>query len=750
MRAFLLLLALSSLTPAIEAAAVRISVQPVDLPPQSEPVPVGLRFVPHAGEPASRIRETKELSLKAPGEILVDLAPGRVWRLEVQAEGYWAPEQLVVPAGKGEDEVVFRLLPAGTLKAKIEPPRGGEAPSELSVRFRPAPGSGKRSDLPEEAMLACPVKEGTWTCVVPAGRLDLRIKGGGMTPLHFWGTEIQAARVKDLGVLALRQSASVAGWIEREDGGGPLQAVRVELAPQGMGLPDSPEDSKRMRSLAQETRSNERGFFQFEGVPPGSYVVKVSADGFAPARVAPVAVREGLHTEILEPIILGRPVSLEVILEPPVNPYGQPWRLRLSEDRAPDEPGSGRWEKPASREGRWSQSGLAPGRYRLHVLGDLGSRVTEEELRLERGQPPLRIEIPVVEVHGRVTLGDDPLAATLWFGGRSGARRIRFDADEKGRFEGWLPEEGTWPVDLVSGEGGLRLTLDPVEVDRLPGKRAAEVAIEVPDTLLHGEVVDEAGRSVPGALVSFLNSRGGHRMTDEKGRFELRGLRPGLVGVEAEEGNRSSGVVEVTVEEDRETAPLKLVVRENTEVKGLVVSSLGPVPGAELVALPAVDQVAFASGVTAITGVDGGFTLRFPSAVRSFQLFVFAPGHAFHMRTAVVERDRPLEVVIEAAGGTLAIELPAEVKPETPLPLLVHNGTFTGLPILNRWLRLQGARPQRSGRIEIPNMEAGAYSLCVGASAELRQGKEPEAGRCEGGFLSPQGELTLRIPSPGR
>lgn len=58
-----------------------------------------------------------------------------------------------------------------------------------------------------------------------------------------------------------------------------------------------------------------------------------------------------------------------------------------------------------------------------------------------------------MEILGRVTLGDDPLAATLWFGGRSGVRRIRFDSDEKGRFDGWLPEEGTWPVDLVSEEG---------------------------------------------------------------------------------------------------------------------------------------------------------------------------------------------------------------------------------------------------------------------------------------------------------
>lgn len=48
MRVFFLLLASSVLTSAVEASSVRISVQPVEALPESEPVPVVLRLVPHS------------------------------------------------------------------------------------------------------------------------------------------------------------------------------------------------------------------------------------------------------------------------------------------------------------------------------------------------------------------------------------------------------------------------------------------------------------------------------------------------------------------------------------------------------------------------------------------------------------------------------------------------------------------------------------------------------------------------------
>ncbi|HSK80803.1 MAG TPA: carboxypeptidase-like regulatory domain-containing protein [Thermoanaerobaculia bacterium] len=592
--------------------------------------------------------------------------------------------------------------------------------------------------------MSCPVREAIWECAVPAGRLDLRIKSEGLIPVYQWGTGVEPGKTKDLGTLSLRRGASVAGWVQLEGGEPPARPVRVALSPQTAAYSNTPHDAERLRALAWETRTNERGFFQIEGVTPGSYVVTASDTGFAPARVSPVVVREGLQAEILEPIVLARPLSLEVVLDPSVDPYGQPWKLQLYPERAPDASVEGSWKGTASQEGRWTQTGLAPGDYRLFIVGDLESRWAHQEIRLERGGPPVFVEIPVVWVEGKVTLGDEPLAATLWFGGRSGERRIRFDADEKGRFEGALPEEGTWPLALASEEQDLELNLKPVEVKRLPGKRAAKVDVRVPDTTLAGEVVDDQGRKVPGAYVDVIRERGHSVTTDEDGEFEFRGIEPGPAGVEAQDQGRTSGMVEVTVSEDRNAPRLRLVLRKETQVQGRVFSSAGPVPGAELLAFPSVADVPFATGVEAVTRADGSFTLSFPANVQAFHLTVFAPGYAFRMLPVVVERDKALEVPVETSGGTLVLEMPG-LRREDPQPLLAHKGSFTPLPLLSRWIRLQRVQSQDPRRIVIPNMEAGDYSVCRNAGLELRQGKEPPGDRCVSGFLAPHGELVLRL-----
>ncbi|HKV09963.1 MAG TPA: carboxypeptidase-like regulatory domain-containing protein [Thermoanaerobaculia bacterium] len=682
--------------------------------------------------------------MTVPGERTFDLPVGGTWRLEAQAEGFWAEEQIVLPGKIGQDVIRLRLFPTGVLKARIEPPRGESPPTSLAVRLQPAPGTGGKTGLPKEATLSCPVREAVWECAVPAGRLDLRIKSEGLIPVYQWGVGVEPGKKKDLGALSLRRGASVAGWVQLEGGEPPARPVRVALSPQAAAYPDTRYDAERLRSLAWETRTNERGFFQLEGVTPGSYVVTASDAELAPARVSPVVVREGLQAEILDPIVLARPVSLEVVLDPPLDPYGQPWKLQLYPEQAPDASVEGSWKGTASEEGRWTQAGLAPGDYQLSVVGDLESRWAHQEIRLERGGPPVFVEIPVVWIQGKVTLGDEPLAATLWFGGRSGERRIRFDADEKGRFEGVLPEEGTWSLALASEEKELQLSLKPVQVKRLPGKRAASVDIRVPDTTLAGEVVDDKGRKVPGAQVSVIRE-GTHLIsTDEDGEFEFRGIEPGLAGVEAQEQDRTSGMVEVTVSEDRDAPRLRLVLRQATQVRGRVSSSAGPVPGAELLAFPSVSDVPFAAGVEAVTRADGSFILSFPANVQAFHLTVLAPGYAFRMLPVVVERGKALEVPVETSGGTLVLEMPG-LRREGPQPLLAHNGTFTPLPLLSRWLRLQRVQSRDPGRIVIPNMEAGDYSVCRNAGLELRQGKEPPGDRCVSGFLPPHGELVLRL-----
>ena len=83
-------------------------------------------------------------------------------------------------------------------------------------------------------------------------------------------------------------------------------------------------------------------------------------------------------------------------------------------------------------------------------------------------------------------------------------------------------------------------------------------------------------------------------------------------------------------------------------------------------------------------------------------------------------------------------------------PLLFHGGSFTFLSLLYPWARMQGGEA-RSDRLVIPNMETGAYSVCIGSAAvsKLRQGGEPPAASCASGALVPYGELVLRASEPG-
>jgi hypothetical protein len=720
---------------ATSAAPLRIDVRLAGATSASKPVAV-LRVTSQTAPEESR-RASEPLEITVPGQRKLDLGLG-IWRIQAEAAGYWSEEQVVSLKEGQENAVELLLFPTGLLRARIEMPRGMNVPGRLDVRFGPAPGSKRKSGIPE-GVIPCPVRADTWECPAPAGTLDLRLRGEGLVPLYRWGVSLEAGKILDLGVLAFRPGASVVGQVVNEAGLAVVDTP-VELSPELLGALAEPSTGQRLQALSLTARTNERGFFQFEGVAPGTYAVTASGTGMALTRVSPVLVREGLEAQILDPLVLARPVTVRVDLSPPVDPYGNVWKVRLlKESNAGGAMGTA-GQGIAGKEGRWTQGGLAPGRYRLQILGDLESRWIDREIEVSAADPTVPIDIPVVEVQGRLRLGDDPLSGTLWFGGGTGARKIRFDADEDGEFEGFLPEEGTWPLDLVSEEEGLRLALEPVEIRVPKGKRAAQVEIRVPDTTLEGEVVDESGRAVAGAVISFTGSRKVSEVNaNDEGRFRIRGLKPPYAFVEAEEGDRTSGPVQALLEDGSKSPWLRLVLRANLEVRGRVTSAAGPVPGAEVMAWPSVGEVPFASDDSAVTGPDGGFSLRFPAKTRSLALFVSAPGHAFHMARVSLESAQPLEIPIEGAGGKLVLDRPGPGSSA----LLVHGGTFAPLPILAGWADRQRTEQSDPGKLVIPNVESGGYSLCRNAGADLRQGKEPPSGICVSGVLAPNGELSL-------
>src|SRR5262249_53917259 len=183
----------------------------------------------------------------------------------------------------------------------------------------------------------------------------------------------------------------------------------------------------------------------------------------------------GLESQIQEPLILTPPLRIKITLDPQAAPSGDPWKLTLERrDEGDPLPTGPVYRGEASREGRWEEKGLGPGRYVVSVR-DRETSWLSETVELRPEQTAFSFSLPGVRLAGHVHLGREPVKATLRF--HAAAQHATFDSDAKGSFAGLLSREGRWDVEVVSPSAGLRLRLGPVEVRKRPGKSYAEVEI---------------------------------------------------------------------------------------------------------------------------------------------------------------------------------------------------------------------------------------------------------------------------------
>jgi hypothetical protein len=703
---------------------------------------LNLLLVPLAAEETAAPRAVT-VSLKVPGEAVIALPAGWAWRIRSASPQWWTEEQwLPKLLAAPESTVTVRLFPAGKLITRLQLPPGGQRPAALELRFQTVPDAASRVS---RTTIACPLNGERYQCSLPAAALDLRVKAEGFIPKYLWGVGVKPGAEHDLGKISLKRGASIVGWVQNQGTSAASKERKVELMPYIPGPQSLRAPLELRQAMARETVANERGFFQFERVLPGTYSVTASQPGAASGSVDSIQVFPDLEAEIREPLVLAPPVSAKVILNPPTDPYGLRWMVELRKKDA-REPA----KDLASPEGIWERRGLSPGLYYLIVTSGPGSRWVDQEMEITAGSSPLHIDIPVLRIRGRVTLGDEPLEATLWFGGQSGPRRVQFQSDEKGRFEGALPGEGTWSVDLSSAKERLRLALEPVEVKRPDGSAYARVDLRVPDTRLHGEVVDEDGHPLPAAsIMVFHKTRMNSQFfADEKGEFEIRGFPAGRSRLEAHAGERTSGWVEVLVSETEETPRLRLVARAKAEIQGRIVSALRPVGGARLWALPELETGSMGTVEEAISRADGSFALSFPAEVRAISLLVHAPGFALRMLRTPVDPKTFLEVPVETPGGSLVVQpgrAPDDRENPARAAVLLHGGTWVRLEML---ARRATDRPLRrpDGALEIPNLEPGDYLLCIGRSGQKLE--ELAGSSCAQGYLAPAQELVLTLPGP--
>lgn len=534
-------------------------------------------------------------------------------------------------------------------------------------------------------------------------------------------------------------TSRVVGRIELLTGGPLPKGCSVRLGPPAAANPDRADTAKRLAELAMEATPNDQGFFEFKGVKPGIYALRAEHKEFAPAEESPVVVRAGLETVLPRPLTLRPLAVITVQIDPPLDPYDRPWRLRLARETVT---GGGSHAGVADESGTWSQRGLPPGRWHLSVLGENEGIWANQTIEIDDSDSFASIEVGAVAVEGRALQGEEPFRGALWFGGARGPRRVRFDLDENGKFSGILPEEGKWEVQAESRAAGLdRLTLQPVEVRRRPGQSKARIEIEVPDTRLEGRVVDEAGKGVTANLL-LIAERGGISLarTEGDGRFVLRGLPEGVVSLRAETDDLASETQRVSLEDGSSPPELTVVVRGRTRIEGVVRSAEGPLAGAEVFVWPAISQNGGGTLTRAVTNPDGSFEAVLSGTAQTVDALAYALGYGLSLSRHTIPANGSLILVLDSASGRLEVQLPPGEK-EIPQDLVLFcRGAFLPAVFLLRW----GTFDSEMGRLILPSAQAGEWTLCE----RFRPAQEPAgSGRCAQGTLFPGGNLALQSGS---
>lgn len=714
------------------------------LPAWAAPVTVRLDLAQGRVDPTARAQLRVWMDGSAPSSALVmvvrpaetttlDLAKG-VWHVEAELEGFWAAAATVRPTEASE--VTLQLYQTAELAGTLRFPSGGPTPPALELRFDPPPGRG--DGMPKGTM-SCPVREDHWRCALPRGRFDLRFTVEGWAPLYQWDVAVPPPELKDVARLDFTAGASVVGWVEPEPGAATPRECTVTLTPAGPGAVRDAVVERRAERASLSTRASPRGFFQFPGVPPGRYGFEARAEGFAPSRIAPVEVGDGLELQLPEHVVLRRPVDVEVVVAPPLTPLGHAWQVELS--GLP--PATEAYKGPATPSGSWRQKGVVPGRYMVRVGAGEEGYWSSQEVDVAADARRVEIQMRVVSVTGKVVRGDDVVpGAVLWFGGRSGARSLRLGADDEGRFEGFLPEPGAWRLQ-VSLDGNT-ITLDDIDVPEPSGTPSVELTVEIPDTALRGEVVDERGQPVAGAEIRAVSlfasavTGGGVRSpasarSDDAGVFHLLGLPPGDLSVRAEEGKRASDWVAARLDEGGATPRVRLTLRDPGSWRGHVVAPSGPVGGARVIALPQLDGRTPAGMAHTTSAPDGSFDLALPGAVVEVTLVVTTPLGALRVQRVTGPPANGVVVFVDPFGGRLTLDWNGQGGPAQPLLGCADALVPVGL------LALATGTPLDRGQLVLENAGPGPYRLCMGhprlASAA-----------CVEGRLDPSGDLHLVLP----
>lgn len=667
------------------------------------------------------------LDLSAPaGLAVVDLPADSKWKVNLVDDTFWSPGILIHIADR-QDRFEIPVWPAGLLQGRLVLETHETLPQSLSVSFESAGSTGqgqKAKPVIPFTTSKCPVdSKGRFECLLPAQNLDLRLRSQGFVSHFLWSFNVIPHNRHDLGDLKLQRGASLAGLAESAAEAWSPQKAEARLT-RKLIAGGADVTLERLRKATLVRRLEKNGFFHFDAIPAGTYVLEVHHPGLATAQVSPLEVFPEAETQLREPVQLYEPITLEIYLSPPRDWSGKPWKLTVYQASAHS---SGFDRRPLfkglARDGVLVLPDLSPGTMALEVVDSEGNRFHHTRDLLLEGDGTVRhdVTIEIAAISGEAFFGDEPLAeAVLFFGGRHGSQRVRMKTDGAGGFQGLLPRRGIWRVDVESHELAMsaRVKIE-IEADQ------EEIEVRFPNTEAFGTVVDPEGHPLEGAEVTLqTSSRNVNQMkTDADGRFAFRGFDVGTVALSAraisDQRTKFSSTETIQVLESIPFGPVQLVLDGSTRpVKGRLSSSRGTVAGARiqlasstLPALPSFTR----------TGLDGSFETMVRADSRMLNAIILAPGFGLQGQHVPIAEDQDF-VSLELQEGIGNIELVGSQTVEAgTTAVLSQAGIDLPFHILREWARGHGVHNTDPISFRLPNVLPGFYQACLHSPEKVSQ-----------------------------
>jgi hypothetical protein len=604
----------------------------------------------------------------------------------------------------------------------------------LQLRFDIATPTGiKVTD-----MIPCPLTDGTWSCVLPAGKGNLSLHSRPYISHFIWERMLPASGNVDVGGFIFRTGTSVYGTIETADGTA-ADNVKVSLLP-----PFVVEDRA---GTTKSALTNKFGFFHVVDAAPGHYEVNAERGGWTTSGAA-IDVLPETEVKVL-PMRLEEPRRLEVWLDPPVSSDGVPWSIDLVAARRAGMKAVLTEARPDA-EGRLVHPGLPSGRYSVMVKRR-GARWAQRFITLPE-ESVVTMFVRERAILGRVRVGRGPLReGAVILGSRQGSVSVPLPVNDDGEFEGVVPPDAadrTWVIEIDGKVPPVRRVLSQVKLTP-PTSEADPIRLDLdlPGTTLRGEVHNEDGTPVTRGLVRWQTLAEPDRpffAVIEAGRFAMSGLQPGGGSLRVDTPDGASENQTVHLSEDSAT-DVSVRVRRLVSLKGSVVDREGrPVPGALLRVVP-VQSAGLWFQPPLQTTRDGRFEAKIPSGTREVLITAGAVGYTLRLVRAGAESD--VAVVLDRFGGTLALKYKHDRQdPSSPAPLLVADGASDFVDdYFHGWAAVQPVAGTWQGDgISLPNVAPGRYSLCLVTIRErVASGADAQPSRCTTGDLLPGGTLTL-------